>query len=177
MDQEVKLRNDILSKEFAPIALLILRNLDAESILASSEAFPAWSKITDFSIFKEKVAKTSIHEEVLLNNILTAKYLLHGGENVNTTTDIYDGTALHISAQHANSLELTKMLISAGGNVITKDSLGRTPLHLTKLEETAEHLINSGADVNAVDNKLQTPLHAANDVKIVKLLIKKRSKY
>ena len=42
--------------------------------------------------------------------------------------------------------------------------------HLDAVKCFLEH---GGFDVNAVDNKLQTPLHAANDVKIVKLLIKK----
>lgn len=48
-------------------------------------------------------------------------------------------------------LKVVKFLISRGANVNARSSLGKTPLHLTKISEIAELLIKHGADVNAQD--------------------------
>lgn len=64
----------------------------------------------------------------------------------------------------AGNLNDVRKLLAAGGDVNTKDTLDRTPLHLAAFygrPKTIELLLASGADVNAKDHTALTPLHAA----------------
>ena len=55
-------------------------------------------------------------------------------------------------------------IVASGGNINSKDTLDRTPLHLAAFygrTKTIEFLISNGAEVDARDHIGMTPLHAA----------------
>ncbi|MGL5871784.1 MAG: ankyrin repeat domain-containing protein, partial [Xenococcaceae cyanobacterium] len=47
------------------------------------------------------------------------------------------------------SIEITKLLLKHGADIDTKDSFGRTPLHLANTLEVAQLLVDRGAELNA----------------------------
>lgn len=83
--------------------------------------------------------------------------------------------ALHRAAYKGDTEQLAE-LISAGGNVNSKNAEGATPLHWAAFKgqlAAAELLLKAGANVNAITDKGSTPLRLATTHKkqdLIKLL-------
>lgn len=85
--------------------------------------------------------------------------------------DTKGATPLHLAAC-ANSAEVARLLMKAGGDVVARDNNGATPLHYScyyrrtrksspPLVEIARLLLEAGADIYARDADGFTPLHHA----------------
>lgn len=108
---------------------------------------------------------------VNMNNI---KRLIEAGADVNAEDE--GGNSPLLYAIWRNSVELTKLLISAGLNVDAKNKSGESLLHrvINSDIRNVHILIKAGADVNAQDNDGNTPLHKIADYRklgTVELLI------
>ena len=67
----------------------------------------------------------------------------------------------------------TKLLLTSGVTTFNdRDALGRNPLHIVQLPETAKLLLAAGTSPIAEDNDGRTPLFYATDVEVAKLLVK-----
>lgn len=127
---------------------------------------------------KDYNGMTRLHHAVMdetLDNIIE---LINLGVNVNETDDI-GWTPLHhaIYRDHADKIEVVKVLIKAGANVNATTNFGSTVLHFacesTSNLECAKLFIQLGVDINLSDND-GTPLHYAiinNNVEMIKLLL------
>ena len=111
---------------------------------------------------------TPLHLAVMNDNIETAKLLIEHGADVNTTDAVY--TPLY----EVRSLQMIKLLIENGANVLHTNRFGTTPLHLARTAQIAKVLIENGADVNAESYGETTPLHSllGKGPELVKTLIK-----
>ena len=94
-------------------------------------------------------SETPVADAAEHNNVQSVRYLLQHGEDVNAAQS--DGlTALHWAALN-NNLEVTEILLYAGGSVKSTTRVGGyTPLHLAAIhghEKTALCLIENGANV------------------------------
>ena len=78
-------------------------------------------------------------------------------------------------------IEMVKKILVEGGELNSKDKLGRTPLHWAAEKgylKIAKYLIQKGAAINVTDNEGETPLHDAvqcGKKQIVELLISKKA--
>lgn len=102
--------------------------------------------------------------------------LINLGARVNAHCSEDCRSPLHLAASIGN-LPLTKILIKAGGNPNTLDSLFRTPLHAAVSwgsTEVITELIDHGADGSLVDHELLSPIcYAARtgDLELLDFLI------
>ena len=92
--------------------------------------------------------------------------LIARGADIHATSPVSGYTALHIAivGHHASSEEAAVVLIEHGADIHAKSRCGRTPLHVTTVEdvwEIAQMLIVRGADVHVQDQDGLTPLHLA----------------
>ena len=96
-------------------------------------------------------------------NINKIKRLIEAGADVNAEDE--GGNSPLLYAIWRNSVELTKLLISAGLNVDAKNKSGESLLHrvINSDIRNVHILIKAGADVNAQDNDGNTPLHKIAD--------------
>ncbi|KAG5238558.1 ankyrin repeat-containing protein [Salix suchowensis] len=80
---------------------------------------------------------------------------------VETTPEIVD--ALLEAARYDDFEDITR-LASSGISLDSKDSLGRTALHMAAANghlDIVEYLISQGVDINAFNEEKNTPLHWA----------------
>ncbi|XP_048254157.1 uncharacterized protein LOC124119133 isoform X2 [Haliotis rufescens] len=92
-----------------------------------------------------------------------------------------NGSLLHISAKHGNT-KCVEMLLKLGHPVMSKDSIGQTPLHLAvshNQTECVKLLIEQGSSVAMRDNNGQTPLlliHTSSrtNIDIIKNILKSK---
>lgn len=110
---------------------------------------------------RNKKGATPLSLAIERNQIQQANFFVRLGADIHAE-DIDETTAL--TKALANGLEMTKAVIMEG-NIQTRDSAGRTPLHIAVIEqapaETIDYLISLGSDVNARDKNGNTPLHTA----------------
>ncbi|KAK8825488.1 hypothetical protein WA538_003183, partial [Blastocystis sp. DL] len=66
-------------------------------------------------------------------------------------------SALHAAASYG-WLDILKLLVSRGGNVMLKDSDGDTPLHMCEDRSCADYLISQGARYDDGNNEGKTPI-------------------
>lgn len=94
-----------------------------------------------------------------------AQQLLESGANVNALGD-EDGTPLMRASRFGN-IEMVQLLIARGANVESRDSLGRTALHMALERTTGTEreiisiLIKAQIDTEAKDHDGRTALHIA----------------
>ncbi|KAF8537809.1 ankyrin repeat-containing domain protein, partial [Trichophaea hybrida] len=69
-------------------------------------------------------------------------------------------SGLHVAALKGN-FKVVDWILNRGTNINTRDSGGRTALHLADEVRMAEHLLDYGADVDTKDNAGSTALHLA----------------
>jgi ankyrin repeat protein len=112
-------------------------------------------------------------------NLADIEKALDAGAYVNhKDRDNYNNTPLIITSFKPN-IELSKMLISRGGDVTRKNGWGFSPLHIASQEgniELAKLLIYEGANVNDKNDFEHTPLRLAvinGHKEMVKLLLSK----
>lgn len=148
-----------------------------------------FSIILQFSTFSRLASAASIHEAAEKGEIDKVKSLIASGEDVNAR-DEYGLTPLHYATAHAKlilvpaknstgmpkgytsyeqvpkgDLDLVKFLVSKGADVNAKDSVGKTPLHMSAslgTIEVSKFLVYKGAAVNQKDNHGLTSLDYAN---------------
>ena len=104
------------------------------------------------AFFLPAVPDSPVADAAMRGEIETVRALLKEGADVNTAQG--DGmTALHWAAENGD-VEMTEMLIYAGGNIHAVTRLGDyTPLHLASKAGkalTAKTLLEAGSDTNAV---------------------------
>ncbi|KAL3580232.1 hypothetical protein D5086_018067 [Populus alba] len=93
---------------------------------------------------------------------------------VEATPEIVDAL---LEAARYDDLEDITSLASSGVSLDSKDSLGRTALHMAAANghlDIVEYLINQGVDLNASNEEKNTPLHWAclnGHIEVVKKLI------
>src|ERR1035437_2457514 len=101
-----------------------------------------------------------------------ATYLIEHGADVNL-----GGMPALSAAAAAGNRAMVELLLSRGANVNSKDSHGKTALHIAAEKEfptVAEVLLANKADVNAQDNSGNTPLFSAannGSLKLVAMLL------
>ena len=102
---------------------------------------------------------------------------LRAGDLATVSTLVAEGaTALHWAA-HRNDLDVATLLIEAGADVNTANTLGATPLWLAAINGSApmvERLLESGADPDESLKMGETPLMTAarsGDLRTVELLL------
>ncbi|XP_075635422.1 uncharacterized protein LOC142607712 [Castanea sativa] len=82
-----------------------------------------------------------------------------------------------LEAARYDDLDDVVSLASSGVSLDSKDSLGRTALHMAAANghlDVVEYLINRGVDLNAINEEKNTPLHWAclnGHIEVVKKLI------
>ncbi|XP_076803702.1 uncharacterized protein LOC143447466 isoform X2 [Clavelina lepadiformis] len=99
--------------------------------------------------------------------------LLDYGADVNIGQDTRTGTALHLAAKH-NHVEVARILLSHGADIIAIDRCLNTPLHLAaehRSVTTAELLLQHGAPINAKNAGLLTSLHKAAGSEVMSQLL------
>ncbi|OAO16954.1 ankyrin repeat protein [Blastocystis sp. ATCC 50177/Nand II] len=84
------------------------------------------------------------------------KAFLDQGVSPNTQ-DQAGYSPMHAAASYGN-VDILKLLISRGGNVMLKDIDGDTPLHVCEDRECAEVLMANGAKYDAPNNEGKTPI-------------------
>lgn len=130
--------------------------------------------LTDRSLWFVITPKIALHRAVLHNQSTTVKDLLAKHKfNKNTlNTELLEGSSYIFSFYDNRAVkdkirtEILAMLINAGADVNTQDSIKRTPLHeaakYTNLE-AVKLLIAKGANPNALEYKNKTPLDLARE--------------
>lgn len=106
------------------------------------------------------------------NNLATCQICLKLGEKVNTNIFRsfrgygYDDDYL-IRAARYQSTDVMRLLIQHGASLSSKDASGKTPLHISVMQENlpaVQLLLESGAPLDICDNDAQTPLSIAEAV-------------
>ena len=103
---------------------------------------------------------TALHFAALSNSVDCAKLLVVGDAGVNVKNGTGD-SAMIWSAGSGNDPELVDLMAAAGGDIMSFNGHGQTPLHgAACLDQVAncETLLALGADVNKADYNGDTPL-------------------
>ncbi|CAG0895051.1 unnamed protein product [Cyprideis torosa] len=101
-----------------------------------------------------------------------AEVLLIHGADPNIIDYVWERSPLH----HAQSAEITELLIEKKAEVNAKDKLGFSPLFIatgTGLHSVVKALLAHGADPNIANHYGTAPLHQARSAETVKLLVEK----
>lgn len=110
---------------------------------------------------RNKKGITPLSLAIERNQIQQAEFFVKLGADIHAE-DIEETTALTKALK--SGLKMTKAVIKKD-NIQTRDSAGRTPLHIAVIEkappEIINYMISLGADVNARDKNGNTPLHTA----------------
>lgn len=92
-------------------------------------------------------------------------------EKRSTLVNKKTGTAKNTPLHEVKTVEVAKLILSAGGDPNIRNKWGNNALHECNDLEIAELLIAKGADVNARNKDGYTPLFYARDPNIVELLL------
>ena len=118
----------------------------------------------------------NFRDAALFADIEALKEFLSKEPNIVNEADQYGFTALH-EAVGEDSLEVVKLLISAGANVDAQNNVGIAPLHLATYDYNAFALLEAGASIDITERNGGTPLHiyAENpeQLDVMKVLLKK----
>ena len=110
---------------------------------------------------RNKKGATPLSLAIERNQIQQAEFFVQLGADIHAE-DIDESTALTKALK--SGLKMTGAVIKEN-NIQTRDSSGRTPLHIAVIEkapvEIINYMISLGADVNARDKNGNTPLHTA----------------
>ena len=109
--------------------------------------------------------------------------LIQAGADLDAHISDYQGTPLHLAAEHNEDPEMAGTLLRAGANVNVRNVIDATPLHAAAKNynvEVAETLIRAGAELNLVtyyrsDYGARTPLIVAvqhGNLPVVKALLR-----
>ena len=103
---------------------------------------------------------TLLHQAAALQKSHMTTYLL---KFINSgVIDARGRTPLHYAVEGDNKFLSTRVLISSGADVSSRDDQGWTPLHVAShygVREGVSALLDAGAEVDVLDNEDMTPLH------------------
>lgn len=100
---------------------------------------------------------TPLYSAVSASKETMSKFLIMKGANVKSSCK-NSGRSILAVAIERGLIEITRILISKGAEVNSKDNLGATPLHAAAWHgqlEIAKLLLSMGADINSKDDQLK----------------------
>ena len=112
-----------------------------------------------------ELGETLLHKFARAGNTSMVAVLLAAG-----SVDEAEGHgefALHLAAKGGH-VEISRLLVNAGGDVNVRNASNNAPLHLAAFQGHAEvvrFLISAGANINCVEDDGDTPLHDAARIK------------
>ena len=120
---------------------------------------------------------TPLHYATLCGLYSIVQFLIiEHSQDVNSRGFRDNSTPLHL-ASSAGHVELARILLKFGADVMAKDEQGRSPLHYASSKghaEVAGMLLGGGADVTTKDEEGNSPLHLASTeghVKVIQVLL------